>query len=101
MEQMSLQVANFNSIKVRLRLSAAISAAGGLLFQFHKGSIKTSMNFSSYLIIRSFQFHKGSIKTLEDAGYNPQLAKFQFHKGSIKTHRLNGSRVWRVIISIP
>ena len=33
---------NFNSIKVRLKLLATLLGAGlGLLFQFHKGTIKT------------------------------------------------------------
>ena len=35
---------NFNSIKVRLKLLATLLGAGlGLLFQFHKGTIKTSI----------------------------------------------------------
>ena len=31
----------FNSIKVRLERAAALSAGAGLLFQFHKGAIRT------------------------------------------------------------
>ena len=33
---------NFNSIKVRLKLSQNINQKNGHTFQFHKGTIKTS-----------------------------------------------------------
>ena len=36
-----MQHKHFNSIKVRLKRSALGSIAGGLIFQFHKGTIKT------------------------------------------------------------
>ena len=34
------------------------------LFQFHKGSIKTSTALASSGLSSVFQFHKGSIKTM-------------------------------------
>ena len=37
----------FNSIKVRLKRAAAIAAGGSLLFQFHKGTIKTDDKFQN------------------------------------------------------
>ena len=32
-----------------------------------------------------FQFHKGTIKTFSDIRYIPYRVEFQFHKGTIKT----------------
>ena len=55
---------NFNSIKVRLKLLViAIKVAIYALFQFHKGTIKTSRDFVVPVRGREFQFHKGTIKT--------------------------------------
>ena len=57
---------NFNSIKVRLKLLATLLGAGlGLLFQFHKGTIKTRLKDYLDFILMLFQFHKGTIKTSE------------------------------------
>ena len=76
------------------------------MFQFHKGSIKTTSapkrkhKFVSFNSIKvrlrlhqeslsestlRFQFHKGSIKTIPNTQHQWQNPKFQFHKGSIKT----------------
>ena len=97
---------HFNSIKVRLKQSSCFHSVKGLLFQFHKGTIKTGYScyraggyhhFNSIKVrlkrknsIKTyyrylFQFHKGTIKTPQ---YQPQSYywyKFQFHKGTIKT----------------
>ena len=54
---------DFNSIKVRLKLSKAIPAHGFELFQFHKGTIKTIATKPITYQIVIFQFHKGTIKT--------------------------------------
>ena len=40
----SLPHSNFNSIKVRLKLTKGALRLLDLLFQFHKGTIKTSIN---------------------------------------------------------
>ena len=54
---------HFNSIKVQLELAPAIIAgAGSMLFQFHKGTIRTLLPcFVQEL--NPFQFHKGTIRT--------------------------------------
>ena len=44
-----LLVTHFNSIKVQLELAGAGSMLGGLLFQFHKGTIRT-YGFSVFLL---------------------------------------------------
>ena len=56
----------------------------GLIFQFHKGTIKTLLE----KVIREkyqFQFHKGTIKTIDTPLIRAILNGFQFHKGTIKT----------------
>ena len=78
-----------------------------LLFQFHKGTIRTvnvadsdaqNLNFNSIkvrlehddkaaskLLASLFQFHKGTIRTTTRA-LTPSLpTSFQFHKGTIRT----------------
>ena len=75
---------DFNSIKVRLRLSAAIGAAGGLLFQFHKGSIKTPSKVEGIVTRPNFNSIKVRLRQLAGA-LEPAKTIFQFHKGSIKT----------------
>ena len=47
-----------------------------------------------------FQFHKGTIKTYDDIYKDYQLKLFQFHKGTIKTSGHSLDRV-RILISIP
>ena len=85
-----------------------MTVTASLLFQFHKGSIKTLINYTSMqkssnfnsIKVRlklngyrefstpyQFQFHKGSIKTLKIVVKVLIYALFQFHKGSIKTGR--------------
>ena len=54
------------------------------LFQFHKGTIKTSTSFV-YTPKNLFQFHKGTIKTNVGADIAQGITRFQFHKGTIKT----------------
>ena len=54
------------------------------LFQFHKGTIKTTFHESKRLLFILFQFHKGTIKTrITYQWLHGSL--FQFHKGTIKT----------------
>ena len=76
-----------------------------MIFQFHKGTIKTcgryrnehnQADFNSIKVrlkhavnagsnaVRAFQFHKGTIKTCIILGIR-LIPKFQFHKGTIKT----------------
>ena len=78
-----------------------------IIFQFHKGAIRTKVEYSSAVICINFNSIKvrlelnalrcfkdtlsnfNSIKVrLEPAGINPYLAmqnEFQFHKGAIRT----------------
>ena len=56
---------HFNSIKVRLKLSATATAKPDVTFQFHKGTIKTVSGGFNALGSMLFQFHKGTIKTVD------------------------------------
>ena len=53
-------------------------------FQFHKGTIRTSLALHKYHAYDAFQFHKGTIRTNNTAIIN-HGALFQFHKGTIRT----------------
>ena len=54
----------FNSIKVQLRLYKHLpSTVIPVLFQFHKGTIKTQKILNMFNRAGIFQFHKGTIKT--------------------------------------
>ena len=100
---------DFNSIKVQLKLPEASPLILAPIFQFHKGTIKTSilLFLSRQSII--FQFHKGTIKTLvlplvqvllsyfNSIKVQLKLGRivqscaiylFQFHKGTIKTRNI-------------
>ena len=80
MEPSYLFLMNFNSIKVRLKLPlTAEEYVASNLFQFHKGTIKTTKG----------QFEKGRAKT------------FQFHKGTIKTTISIVCKPPQLLISIP
>ena len=97
---------NFNSIKVQLRHIFSYLPWEISQFQFHKGTIKTSVIFTrdkgspyfnsikvqlrpaycaKYCCKQLFQFHKGTIKTLRLTNHLWLLLLFQFHKGTIKT----------------
>ena len=54
---------NFNSIKVRLKLGNDAVRLLDMLFQFHKGTIKTQVISIRLVSLHRFQFHKGTIKT--------------------------------------
>ena len=55
---------DFNSIKVRLKQQPDCCAECPLVFQFHKGTIKTKTTDTGLCKVTKFQFHKGTIKTL-------------------------------------
>ena len=76
----------FNSIKVQLEQEVTDSIRDKMLFQFHKGSIRTVSYTDNVVELLSFN----SIKVqLEPSRYDrseiEKLSKFQFHKGSIRT----------------
>ena len=56
-----------------------------LLFQFHKGTIRTHAAGIIFYRALGFQFHKGTIRTVAlTYGIHLRLL-FQFHKGTIRT----------------
>ena len=102
---------DFNSIKVRLEhCNMMIQFMICMLFQFHKGTIRTeilavssplNVNFNSikvrlelsqmsdnYTNISKFQFHKGTIRTEAPNRLLSLVAIFQFHKGTIRTFHI-------------
>ena len=75
---------NFNSIKVRLELTAGAGLLGSLLFQFHKGAIRTIPSIRDCEI----RIYFNSIKVRLERSWLPAAgayALFQFHKGAIRT----------------
>ena len=58
----------FNSIKVRLELSGFLNFLFSLLFQFHKGAIRTYSRVAIAALQQVFQFHKGAIRTRKVLG---------------------------------
>ena len=60
---LSTDSTRFNSIKVRLRLLRGLGYSVDPKFQFHKGTIKTSVDKVHDEFLPWFQFHKGTIKT--------------------------------------
>ena len=53
----------FNSIKVRFELMVILLSFLSLIFQFHKGTIRTQGRKSDVYYKKEFQFHKGTIRT--------------------------------------
>ena len=56
-------IEHFNSIKVRLKRNILSIVCHSDIFQFHKGTIKTSVQGTEPSLFLRFQFHKGTIKT--------------------------------------
>ena len=76
---------HFNSIKVQLEHSKLTNTSAISLFQFHKGTIRTSLLAVHTYLTNVFQFHKGTIRTKPDETNENSLFIFQFHKGTIRT----------------
>ena len=55
------------------------------LFQFHKGTIRTSYPSINTARKTKFQFHKGTIRTPQLVVTSTTACAFQFHKGTIRT----------------
>ena len=90
---------NFNSIKVQLEQYRGKPRKQPSVFQFHKGTIRTSDLKKHY----SELAHFNSIKVqLERETTHAMMMNnpFQFHKGTIRTGGVKSSSV-RSIISIP
>ena len=59
---------DFNSIKVRLKHDVIQNCVPAqVIFQFHKGTIKTYCWILVRVLRHEFQFHKGTIKTQGNA----------------------------------
>ena len=56
-----------------------------LIFQFHKGTIRTVSAGASDAGGLLFQFHKGTIRTVSAGASAAGGLLFQFHKGTIRT----------------
>ena len=76
----------FNSIKVRLKLNnPSAYNIDSLLFQFHKGTIKTQRHEIKQMQQSDFNSIKVRLKLSVEPIYNGKRKVFQFHKGTIKT----------------
>ena len=65
-----------------------------LLFQFHKGTIRTVGPVVSAAGSILFQFHKGTIRTNHGVGEEKVIHQFQFHKGTIRTRGRASALAW-------
>ena len=82
---LSFPPSRFNSIKVRLKLTVLLIVLRlCLLFQFHKGTIKTKEFLKKIGYLESFNSIKVRLKLCKDGWKNVENP-FQFHKGTIKT----------------
>ena len=78
----------FNSIKVQLEQCGLYFLNPVVMFQFHKGSIRTH-KLAEYAAVSEFQFHKGAIRTPATLDASGKVTLFQFHYGSIRTDYSN------------
>ena len=80
-----IYLANFNSIKVRLKLFVLPLLLISCIFQFHKGTIKTII-FCAVTLLNHLNFNSIKVRLkLNPAFALSNIAQFQFHKGTIKT----------------
>ena len=89
-ESISRSKSYFNSIKVRLEHEQGQRSGWRLVFQFHKGAIRTSFPPPKYRLPLNFNSIKVRLE-LTLCHLRLELQKFQFHKGAIRT----------LLISIP
>ena len=90
------QYRNFNSIKVQLEQHLQQYLLQSMLFQFHKGTIRTG-GFGEFAVsFVPFQFHKGTIRTFHRVIVEVHFDEFQFHKGTIRTGigSTEGAAMW-------
>ena len=79
-----IQRLHFNSIKVRLKQEYEKRKRENRIFQFHKGTIKTSISPPLSLRPPNFNSIKVRLKLYQHKSQVVRLT-FQFHKGTIKT----------------
>ena len=89
----------FNSIKVQLKLSSVAVAPAAIVFQFHKGTIKTENPTQADEYGKNFNSIKVQLKLIVVVDILKKSI-FQFHKGTIKT-RGSSRCIIRSEISIP
>ena len=76
------------SIMVQLEQCGLYFLNPVVMFQFHKGSIRTH-KLAEYAAVSEFQFHKGAIRTPATLDASGKVTLFQFHYGSIRTDYSN------------
>ena len=79
---------HFNSIKEQLKPYHQRIDVGIVIFQFHKGTIKTLEDVNTLWELLDFNSIKVQLKHLEGR-YGMTMKKFQFHKGTIKTYNIS------------
>ena len=88
----AVTLVNFNSIKVQLEPKAGlIGVIKPPIFQFHKGTIRTSDDETEFITDKKFQFHKGTIRTRrhnECRNYRPYFnsIKVRLERGGCQDH---------------
>ena len=75
---------NFNSIKVRLELVFDSREHGIIIFQFHKGAIRTKLPKTSLYYIAHFNSIKVRLERRSSSS-SCRCRTFQFNKGAIRT----------------
>ena len=78
---------SFNSIKVRLEQSVSRFIAAHFGFQFHKGTIRTTITNVKPSDFSAFQFHKGTIRTSDKMTSRPCLTSFNSIKVRLEQAR--------------
>ena len=76
------------------------NTTAALIFQFHKGTIRTSVSSVIYTLKAYFNSIKVRLEPNSDTGECPQT-KFQFHKGTIITVVRIIQKFINKLISIP
>ena len=83
----------FNSIKVRLEPLLYTLYIYVLLFQFHKGTIRTYILVYLFLPLLNFNSIKVRLEHPWLGNFLRLFIKFQFHKGTIRTIATNNGNV--------
>ena len=91
---LELRLLNFNSIKVRLEQISVNAANALLLFQFHKGAIRTNLASELHAAHKDFN----SIKVRLEPAVLSDISDFELYFNSIKV-RLEPSDSFLLYIS--
>ena len=77
-----LCLSHFNSIKVRLERNEKIAKIYLYLFQFHKGAIRTKMNFPA--LIDYLNFNSIKVRLERTTARNPEKARRNFNSIKVR-----------------